>query len=93
VTRKQLGAIVSREGKTLDKAEFKVDYNKSSGPQASAPLLPLLQRQLRPRQQSLGSGLNLAVIIILLTSGAQPQSLQKAAAFVHALKTHHPQTC
>ena len=41
--RKQLGAIVSREGKTLDKAEFKVDYNKSSGPQASAPLLPLLQ--------------------------------------------------
>lgn len=32
VTKKQLGAIVSGEGKALDKAEFKVDYNKSLGP-------------------------------------------------------------
>lgn len=32
VTRKQLGAIVSSKEKALDKAEFKVDYNKSLGP-------------------------------------------------------------
>lgn len=43
VTRKQLGAIVSKEGETLDKAEFKVNYNKSLGPRPSVPLLPFLQ--------------------------------------------------
>lgn len=49
VTRKHLKAIVSGEEKNLDKAEFKVDYNKSMGPWASlppplpppTPLLPL----------------------------------------------------
>lgn len=93
MTRKQLGAIVSGEGKAPDKAEFKVDYNKSLGPWASASPSPSCKRQLRPRQASPGSGLNLAVIITLLTSGAEPQSLQKATAFVHTLKTHHLQTC
>lgn len=77
VTRKQLGAIVSGEGKALDKAEFKVYYNKSLSLWASVPYLPLLQMTAETKApESLGSGLNLAVIIILLTSGEEPQSLQ-----------------
>lgn len=41
--RKAAGAIVSGKGKALDKAEFKVDSNKSLRPWASAPPLLLLQ--------------------------------------------------
>lgn len=38
--QKATGTIVSSKGKALNKAEFKVDYNKRLGPWASVPPTP-----------------------------------------------------
>lgn len=93
VTRKQLGAIVSGEGKALDKAEFKVDYNKSLSPWASVPHLPLLQMTAETKAPEPGVWAEFSSHNYTADVWGRATVSAVGDSLCSCTKTHHLQTC
>lgn len=90
--QKALGAIVSGEGKALDKAEFKVDY-KSLSSWASVPHLLLLQMTAETKAPEPGVWAEFSSYNCTADVWGRATVSAVGDSLCSCTKTHHLQTC